>query len=224
VLGPPAHPLPEAPTSHELRRSFPFGNLSMSQDSQRDAGGVKPHPPTQAPRWAKTAWEPPEEQENGEHPLGPLVEIVRLDHALWGRCYAFGLMLVTGALLAVAFSLTPSNIHMGTHQKLGLPPCGFVTLTGLPCPTCGMTTAYAHTIRGQLGSAFYAQAAGTVLAIGTILVFVLSLMACVTAQRPSINWYRIDPTHIVWYGVLVVFLAWALKILIGHLDGTLPLR
>ena len=32
---------------------------------------------------------------------------------------------------------------MGTHQQLGLPPCNFVTLTGYPCPACGMTTSFA---------------------------------------------------------------------------------
>lgn len=49
------------------------------------------------------------------------------------------------AVLATARTLTPDPAGHGTHTQLGLPPCGFLVLTGgCPCPGCGLTTAFAH--------------------------------------------------------------------------------
>ena len=57
--------------------------------------------------------------------------------------------LVFVGLFAVAASVTPDPRGFGTHQRLGLPPCSFITLFGIPCPSCGGTTAFAHFVRGQ---------------------------------------------------------------------------
>jgi len=67
--------------------------------------------------------------------------------------------------LAVACLLEPSSQHRGTHQQLGLPPCTFVVLFGRPCPACGMTTAWAHLVRGEWIEAFRANVGGTLLAV-----------------------------------------------------------
>jgi Protein of unknown function (DUF2752) len=76
---------------------------------------------------------------------------------------AIGLGLV--CLLAVAALLKPSPYLMGTHQQLGLPPCSFLVLFGIPCPTCGMTTAWAYLMHGDLISAFRANCGGVLLAV-----------------------------------------------------------
>src|SRR5205085_6174191 len=60
------------------------------------------------------------------------------------------------ALFAVALWLDPYGpggvpLAMGTHRQLGLPPCNFQRLTGLPCPSCGMTTSFALLVRGDVG-------------------------------------------------------------------------
>jgi hypothetical protein len=73
--------------------------------------------------------------------------------------------LATGCTLAliVAAVLEPDARGYGTHSQLGLPPCGFSALTGSPCPGCGLTTAFAHAIRGNWGRAADANALGVVL-------------------------------------------------------------
>ena len=63
---------------------------------------------------------------------------------LWGSVVA-GSALV----LAVAALLEPDPRGHGTHTQLGLPPCGFWLLTAARCPGCGLTTAFAHGIRGE---------------------------------------------------------------------------
>ncbi|RMG09330.1 MAG: DUF2752 domain-containing protein [Planctomycetota bacterium] len=43
-----------------------------------------------------------------------------------------------------AFVLEPDRRGVGTHEQLGLPPCGFFDLAGGPCPSCGFTTTFAY--------------------------------------------------------------------------------
>jgi hypothetical protein len=74
------------------------------------------------------------------------------------------------ALLATAACLTPSPRGMGTHQQLGLPPCTIVQWYGLRCPSCGMTTSWAHLVRGQPLAAWRASAGGTLLGLAACLV------------------------------------------------------
>ena len=69
------------------------------------------------------------------------------------------------SVLVVAAFLKPSPEGLGTHTQLGKPACGFYERTGYPCPTCGMTTAFSHTVRGQLFQAFAVQPAGALAAL-----------------------------------------------------------
>jgi hypothetical protein len=87
----------------------------------------------------------------------PLTRTSRALLAVWS------LLLLAG--FGVAFWLEPDPRGFGTHQKLGLPPCLFQLLFGIPCPNCGMTTSFAYFIRGDLRQAAHANFAGLVLAI-----------------------------------------------------------
>jgi hypothetical protein len=71
--------------------------------------------------------------------------------------------------LAVAYHLDPSPQNRGTHQQLGLPPCTVVVVTGHRCPACGMTTAWAHLVRGHWIGAFRANVGGALLGLLTLL-------------------------------------------------------
>ena len=53
------------------------------------------------------------------------------------------------SVLVLATQVEPDVSGYGTHTQLGLPPCGFLMLTGSPCPGCGLTTSFAHGIRGD---------------------------------------------------------------------------
>lgn len=67
------------------------------------------------------------------------------------------------AVLAVAALVEPDARGYGTHQQLGLPPCGFRLLTGSLCPGCGLTTAFAYGIRGHWSMAASANPLGLLL-------------------------------------------------------------
>lgn len=80
---------------------------------------------------------------------------------------SFKLLLVAGAcwVLATAMSVQPDGRGYGTHESLGLEPCGYLQRHGHPCVTCGMTTAFSHTVRLQLPRAFRSSPAGMLLCL-----------------------------------------------------------
>jgi len=76
---------------------------------------------------------------------------------------AVGTLLLSGFLLAA--QLEPDPRGYGTHQRLGLPECSFRTLFSRPCPGCGMTTSFAHFVRGQWLASARANPAGLMMAV-----------------------------------------------------------
>ncbi len=82
-------------------------------------------------------------------------------HARSGdRFEAFIVVFLAAVILVVAWFLSPDPDGYGTHRKLLLLPCIFRTITGLPCPFCGMTTAFTFMARLQVAQAFGAHALG----------------------------------------------------------------
>lgn len=78
-------------------------------------------------------------------------------------------------VIITAATLSPYNEdgtprRNGTHLQLGLPPCGFMTLTKTPCPGCGMTTAFAFVVRGEISSGLSANWVGVLIAALTIMI------------------------------------------------------
>ncbi|HUG94233.1 MAG TPA: DUF2752 domain-containing protein [Planctomycetaceae bacterium] len=65
----------------------------------------------------------------------------------------------------MARSIEPDPRGYGTHERFGLPACTFRETSGLPCPSCGMTTSFAHFTRGRVVEAVRANLAGFVLAV-----------------------------------------------------------
>lgn len=74
---------------------------------------------------------------------------------------AFGSLLVI--LLVTARYLTPHPAGFGTHEQLGLEPCLTFRLWHLRCPTCGMTTAWSHVVRGEISNAARANLGGAAI-------------------------------------------------------------
>lgn len=95
------------------------------------------------------------------------------------RLVAATVLAATLGLLLVAASLDPSPAGYGTHESLGLPPCGLKSMSGLPCATCGMTTAFSHAANGQLLAAFSVQPIGTLLALFTAMTAIVAALALV---------------------------------------------
>lgn len=66
-------------------------------------------------------------------------------------------------LFACLARLTPHAIGYGTHTDLGLPACFFRTLTGVPCPSCGLTTSFVYLLHREWLAAWHANASGPLI-------------------------------------------------------------
>ena len=85
------------------------------------------------------------------------------------RRLAAGFALLGVVVFALAAILNPYDeaglprTH-GTHRQLGLPACTLKALTGISCPSCGMTTTFSLLMHGDPAAAWRTNWAGCVVA------------------------------------------------------------
>jgi hypothetical protein len=123
-------------------------------------------------------------------------------------------------VLLIATRLTPSPTGLGTHaQEMGLPACNFLATTGLPCPSCGMTTSFAWFVRGNLAASLYVQPAGTLLATAAGVAVWACLFIAVTGKPVyRLLVARVSPIYYVLVPLALGIVGWAWKILL-HVRG-----
>jgi hypothetical protein len=128
------------------------------------------------------------------------------------RLIALSVAIGAGALLAVAAFLTPASEGLGTHEQLNMPACGWITIMDLPCPTCGMTTAFAHAADGNLVASFLSQPMGFVLAIATAMALIVSTYVAMTGAGIGIWLRRLWGPWTGWLIAGAVLLSWGFKV------------
>lgn len=146
------------------------------------------------------------------HPLGPV--LLRHPPTRLNRFRPMALVwaVVLAAPLCVAACLTPDPSGMGTHRGLGYGDCPFVLAHGFACPTCGMTTAFAYTVRGQWIRAIQAQPMGWLLAVAAIAVVGIKLYEFLSGGSVGINWFRVSPFGFAIAMLVLGVLAWGYKV------------
>jgi sugar phosphate permease len=101
---------------------------------------------------------------------------------------------------------------VGTHEALGLSPCGWIAGFGIPCPTCGMTTSFSLAVRGSLWASFRVQPMGCALAVLTAAAAVTCAYVAATGSRIGhVLGARITPRVLV-VGAALALLAWGYKV------------
>jgi Protein of unknown function (DUF2752) len=116
------------------------------------------------------------------------------------------------ALLIVARLLQPSADGVGTHRQLGLPPCLFLHYTGVPCPSCGLTTSVAHATRLHFYESIITQPFGLVVFIFAVLSIPLSIFLIYRRVSWSIL-KRMRGGKLAIYSMIALFiLSWLYKI------------
>jgi Protein of unknown function (DUF2752) len=76
-----------------------------------------------------------------------------------------------------------------------VPPCPLRTLTGIPCPLCGMTRGVTAAVHAEFGRALFLNPASIVAVVATVLLL--------------IAWRTKRVTIPVWVIVVVLALMWS---------------
>ena len=109
--------------------------------------------------------------------------------------------------------LQPASAGMGTHTQLGIPACSWPATVGLPCPSCGMTTAFALAADGRFLDSFRAQPMGFLLAIVTAGFAVVSSYAALTGSRMLSAITDKIGGRFWWFFGAAILLSWGYKML-----------
>ena len=139
------------------------------------------------------------------------------------RLWSLLILGIGGGMLGLGVWMTPSPHGLGTHAaNLYLPPCGLYATTGIPCPTCGCTTAVTWLAHGHLLQAFYVQPFGAVVGIVALAAAMLGLLGVIAGR-----WYGPQLFTLQWYWQkllvgtgTILGLAWIYKIVMVMVVGS----
>ena len=137
------------------------------------------------------------------------------DQAKWN--IGLGAVLLGAVIVySAARWLEPDPRGYGTHESIGLPPCGLKLFTDLPCPSCGLTTSFAHSARLEVGPALQAHPIGPVLFASVMVGGILSAasLAWRVPHDRLDRWLRLFPwwpTAIAFFTIF--FLQWGYRVL-----------
>jgi len=137
-----------------------------------------------------------------------------LSRVVWAVLFA-----VPTAVVVTAAMLTPSPAGHGTHTQLGLPPCGFLVFSGYPCPGCGLTTAFAHMVRLEVGGAWQANPFGIALFLCTFAFIPLAAVGFVRGWPVVATLDRIHAEKFAIALSLLSLTAWVARVAMQMMAG-----
>lgn len=128
---------------------------------------------------------------------------------------AAGVVLLAGGLAVAALArIEPDPRGFDTHVRLGMTACAWPQWYGMPCPTCGCTTAACLVVHGRWLDAVITQPFGAVLAVAGIAL-ALHAGYCLWRGRSFVDLLvRLPLWKVLFGGLLLLLLAWGYKCLV----------
>lgn len=116
------------------------------------------------------------------------------------------------AMLVVAYQLQPAAIGLGTHQQLGLPPCTFIALYNIPCPSCGMTTSWSLLMHGRWLDSAQTNAGGFLLALIALAYLPASCYFFVGGRASRGGWFSLLLATGLVVAMLLAVIQWGIRL------------
>jgi Protein of unknown function (DUF2752) len=91
-------------------------------------------------------------------------------------------------------------------------PCPLRTLTGVPCPLCGMTTAATELAAGELGAAMAANPFALLLAGLTLVMAVVMAARALGWLGPPAQWPASRRRQSYWVAGVLAAASWAFQL------------
>ncbi len=118
----------------------------------------------------------------------PLVPGERDPELLWGSIFAVGGLLLAGWL----------------WSGLPTPLCPLHALTGIPCPTCGMTRGLHCLLHGNPEAAFLFNPLIMII-LGGLVLYLVYAAVVVSARLPRLRWEALSTRTRAFLRMLIVF-------------------
>lgn len=139
----------------------------------------------------------------GESPVGPwwdrLIALVPVGAATW--------------VVALLVPIEPDPRGYGTHEALGWEPCGWPSAFGIPCPTCGATTAACHVLHLHPLQALAAHPFGAAMTVVGLWIAVVALLDIVRGRSFVARTLGLRPWLWLGWGLLLLLASWGLRLL-----------
>lgn len=125
---------------------------------------------------------------NSTEPDSSAADKLPLPIPTWLRFFLVAMSVFLSVLLAIGWYLQPDSRGFGTHHQLGFPSCTFISLWGIPCPMCGMTTSWSHLMHGNLTGAFHSNPGGALLGLTSMLAIPICSWRAWVGVATENNW------------------------------------
>ncbi len=135
------------------------------------------------------------------------------------RWVATPFFLGSSAILLLATYLGPGY---GLHEAFGYPVCGFKITSGLPCISCGMTTAFAYAADGNLLGALRVQPFAALLAVATAVLAIVSGYALVSGMSLAPIGRAVWRPRVIIPALVLLVASWVYTLLVTLFTGASP--
>lgn len=127
------------------------------------------------------------------------------------RAFAAVVAVAASVCFGALVRIQPDPRGHGTHEQLGLDVCGWPIVYGIPCPTCGCTTAACLLVHGRILDAFVTQPFGAAVAAVGLLVGVHATLCLLRGRSFADLVVRWPFWRFVGGGFLLLLASWAYK-------------